>query len=66
MRLLRTPLIAGAIAAALASTTGYCVLTNAPDGLPPAPPASAPPTRLLPEAVVPHPLEDPSPANAGD
>ncbi len=49
---------AAALAAALMGTTGYCVLTNAPGGLPPAAPGFPPPVRLLPEAVVPYPLSD--------
>ncbi len=54
----RSPLVGAVIAAALASTTGYCVLTNAPDGLPPSAPATVAPTSLLPEAVIPYPLKD--------
>ncbi len=56
MNLFRSPVIAVAIATALASTTGYCVLQK---GYPPvpAPPAEQPaPTRLLPDAIIPYPL----------
>jgi len=50
----RTPMIAGAVVAALASTTGYCVLTNNPS-LAPAPATYvSPPVRLLPQAIVPY------------
>ena len=66
MKALRSPLIAGALAAALASTTGYCVLTNTGDGEPPLAPATTAPVRLLPEAIVPHPLEDLEPADEAD
>ena len=62
MSKLRSPLIGAAIAAALASTTGYCVLTNTPDGKPPTPPVVSSPIRLLPQAVVPFPLEGQGPA----
>lgn len=55
---LRVAPLAAAAAAALMGTTGYCVLTNAPGGVPPAPPGFAPPVRLLPDAVVPYPLTD--------
>ncbi len=56
---LRNPAIAAAIAAALASTTGYCVITRgAPDEPLPAPVRSSP-LGLLPEAVLPYPPVDP-------
>ncbi len=54
----KSPLVGVALATALASTTGYCVLTNMPASERPRPPPSAPPTRLLPESLVPYPLVD--------
>lgn len=50
------PVLAGALAAALAGTTGYCVVTKSPDPPPPHPAVTVPPARLLPEAVEPYPL----------
>ncbi len=58
MKKLRLAPAAAALAAALMGTTGYCVLTNAPGGVPPTAPGYAPPVRLLPEAVIPYPLSD--------
>lgn len=56
---LRSPTIAAALAAALVSTTGYCVLrTGTPDEPPPAPVMTSP-LRLLPEALLPYPPEEP-------
>lgn len=49
--------IATAAAIALAGSTGYCAFTTGMPA-PPAPaPASAPAVRLLPEAIIPYPLE---------
>jgi len=63
---LRSPLLGAALAGILASTTGYCVLTNSPDGQPPDPPPIASPLRLLPQAIIPYPLEDLPEADADD
>lgn len=53
-----SPLLAGAIAAALMGTTGYCVVSKGP-GFPDAsPPVLTKPLGLLPEAIIPYPLED--------
>ncbi len=58
MKKLLTPALGVALATLLAGTTGYCVLrTGALDEPPPAP-GSVNPVRLLPEAVIPYPLED--------
>ncbi len=55
---IRSPLVGVAIATALASTTGYCVLTNLPAEERPRPPVFQAPVPLLPEAIVPYPLVD--------
>ncbi len=54
----KSPLVGVALATALASTTGYCVLTNMPAEEQPRLPATAPPVHLLPQAIIPYPLED--------
>jgi len=56
VKFLRSPLLAGAIAATLASTTGYCVLQRGDPDEPPPAPVWSPPVRLLPEAVIPYPI----------
>jgi hypothetical protein len=50
MRRFRTPVIAAALAAALAATGGYCVIQK--DAMPPTPPAppAGPPIDTLPPA----------------
>ncbi len=58
MNKIRTPTIAAAIAVAIAGSSGYCALRPvAPEGPPPAQ-ADQSPVRLLPEAVIPYPLEN--------
>ncbi len=57
---LKNPAIAGALAAAIASTTGYCVLQRGVPDEPPPVPATTSPVRPLPEAVLPYPLEEPN------
>ncbi len=54
----KSPLLGVALATALASTTGYCVLTNLPAEERPRPPVFQAPVPLLPEAIVPYPLVD--------
>lgn len=54
---IHTPGIALAIATALASTTGYCVLMKGPTPPPEPTPAVSPPVRLLPPAIVPFSVE---------
>ncbi len=62
----KSPLVGVALATALASTTGYCVLTNMPASERPSAPGMPGPVRLLPEAIVPYPLEDlPTDLDAG-
>ncbi len=53
-----SPLVGVALATALASTTGYCVLTNMPASERPASPVQTPATPIYPEAIIPYPLED--------
>ncbi len=55
---LRSPAIAAAIAAVLAGTTGFCTFNLPPDPEPPPEVRTLPPIRLLPEAIIPYPLED--------
>lgn len=55
-KFLRTPALALALATALASTTGYCVIQRTGPDEPPLAPGSLPSVRLLPEAVIPYPL----------
>ena len=58
MKKLLTPPLGAALATLLAGTTGYCVIqTGAPDEPPPAEDVPSP-VRLLPEAVIPYPLND--------
>ncbi len=54
---LRSAIIGGVIAAALASTTGFCAFNQEPVSPPGGPPVLPPPARLLPEAVIPFPIE---------
>lgn len=49
-----TPLIVGALVAALASTTGYCVIQKDGSGVPPVTVGVSPPVRLLPPATIPY------------
>lgn len=53
MRLRTAPLLGAALAAALASTTGYCVLRTGPADEAAPGPALYAPTRLLPSAIIP-------------
>lgn len=46
------------LAAALMGSTGYCVFNQQPEPPVTHGPASSPPVRLLPEAVIPYPLTD--------
>ncbi len=57
MKNLKTPLIAAALAAAIATTTGTCIITRGGPVAPPLPAEPPSPVRLLPEAVVPYPLD---------
>lgn len=55
---LRTPVAAAAVAALLAGTAGFCSF-NLPAPAPPdAGPALRPPASLLPEAIVPFPIDE--------
>ena len=57
MRLLKSPLIAGALAAALMSTTGYCVLQRGEAPSPASPPYIPAPMFLVPEIIEPFPID---------
>ncbi len=57
MKNLKTPLIAAALAAAIAGTTGTCIITRGGPAAPPQAPEPPAPVRLLPEAVIPYPLD---------
>lgn len=58
MKFIKSPIIAAAIAAAIAGTTGTCVLTRGDPAEPPPGQSEGAPVRLLPEAVLPYPLDD--------
>ncbi len=61
-----SPLVGVALATALASTTGYCVLTNMPASERPTSPVQTPAAPSYPEAIIPYPLEDlPTDLDAG-
>ena len=57
MRLLKSPVLAGALAAVLMSTTGYCVLQRG--AAPTPPPTSLPPAPMIgaPELIEPFPID---------
>lgn len=59
MKFLRSPAVAAGLAALLLGTTGYCAYNPVPPATSHVSPVFIPPTRLLPEAVVPYPLVDP-------
>ncbi len=61
-----SPLVGVALATALASTTGYCVLTNMPASERPTAPGMPGPVRLLPEAIISYPLKDLPPVPDAD
>ncbi len=64
----KTPAIAAAIVAALAGTTGYCVVQKGPTPAPAPITLYPPPVRLDPQVITPHPLPplDGSSRNASD
>lgn len=57
LKVLRSPVLAGALAAALMSTTGYCVLQRGEP--PPAPPTILYPAPMIgaPELIEPFPID---------
>jgi len=66
MSKLRNPAAAAILAAALAGTTGYCALSTGPNAPPITPPPLPAPVSLLPEAIIPYPLEDYVPPHETD
>lgn len=60
---LLSPMLGAAVAAVVMGSTGYCAFNPVQDDPPATTLGSAPPVRLLPEAVVPFDLE---PLGTGD
>ncbi len=60
MNRLRSPALVVAVATALASTTGYCVLQKGDPPVLVSPPETSAPTRLFREPILPYPLIDPT------
>lgn len=56
-KILRSPLLGAALAAALASTTGYCVLRTGPTEPPPPIMLLPEPMVLAPEVIEPFPID---------
>ncbi len=52
----RVAVLGAAVAAVLASTTGYCVIQRGMLPVGPEFPATSPPVRILPEAIEPFPI----------
>ncbi len=51
--------LAMTVAAVLAGTAGFCTFNLPPEPAPVFAPAISPPVRILPEAIIPHPLPEP-------
>lgn len=60
MSTLRVAPLGVVLAAALAGTTGFCTFNMPPEPSPKPPITILPPVRVLPEAIIPYPLPDPT------